>query len=198
MHVVITSSVVDEVFPILLRQHYSSVTTRMEGKWNCTHLNGLFCHAFCEALRHESFQRNLGESKLGGYKATYRPDMMDHLHFPTPVLLTANPFAGQLDFSHYIMLRRRSFGSSRDPDQEEPGVLPAHSHLLTNPAGTSSQCPPATHLAPTASLAHRPPKRLRLSGMALGMILLKANSSRMEMGSPSPALSSPKGCYPVG
>lgn len=132
----------------------------MKGKWNYTRLNGLFCHAFCKALRHESFQRNLGESKLGGYKATYRPDMMDHLHFPIPVLLTANPFAGQLDFSHYIMLRRRSFGSSRDPDQGELGVLPAHSHLLTHPGLQSpqwQQChPPGSPRALPASSSNSP------------------------------------------
>lgn len=119
----------------------------MKGKWNCTHLNGLFCHAFYKALRHESFQRNSGESKLGGYKASYRPNMMDHLHFPIPVLHTANPFAGQLDSSHYIMLRRHSFCSRGDPNQEKPRALPAHPHLLTNPG---------IHVTP---LAATPPPR---------------------------------------
>lgn len=113
-------------------------------------MNGLFCHAFCKALRHESFPRNSCESKLGGYKASYRPDMMDHLHFPIPVLHTANPFAGQLDSSRYTMLRRCSFCSGGDPNQEKPSALPAHLLLLANPG--LQVTPPSSN---ATSLAHR-------------------------------------------
>lgn len=65
------------------------------------------------------------------------------------------------------------------------------------PSQLTSHSARAIHLSSTAPLAHSPPKGLGLSKTTLGMILLKANSSRMEMDSPSAARSSPKGFYPV-
>jgi len=58
---------------------------------------------------------------------------MDHLHFPVPVLHTANPFAGQLDSSSLHYAKTMFLLQWGDPNQEKPRALPAHPHLLTNP-----------------------------------------------------------------
>lgn len=136
--------------------------------------------------------------------------MMDHLHFPIPILHKANPFAGQLDSSHHIMLRC-SLCSSMDLNQEKRGALSAHLHLLINPGlqvTPPAAVPPPWHTGEQHTLPetpsnppginihtalHYPLKGLGLAEMALGIILLKAASCAIKTDGPSPANSS-KGC----
>lgn len=83
----------------------------------------------------KAFRETPGESRLGGYKASYSPDVTDHLHFPHPCPAHSKSicWAIRLQSLHYAKKMVLFAAGGADPNQEKPRVLPAHPHLLINP-----------------------------------------------------------------
>lgn len=80
----------------------------------------------------KAFRETLGESKLGGYKASYSPDVTDHLHFPHPCPAHSKSicWAIRLQSLHYAKKMVLFAAGGGGP---QPRELPAHPHLPINP-----------------------------------------------------------------